>query len=93
MPELGKTKLTGKQLEELFHAVVAREAIGRVFQGVQVVDLNALDHEGDVVGAPVSIKVCIGWMGEKRRGGGYRTRIGDYLGHSMRLSGEVSQCM
>lgn len=60
MPELGKTKLTGKQLEELFHAVVAREAIGRVFQGVQVVDLNALDHEGDVVGAPVSIKVCIG---------------------------------
>ena len=54
----GRQKLTGKQLEELFHSVVPREAISGILERIQIVNFNALDHKGDVIRPSVAVKVC-----------------------------------
>jgi hypothetical protein len=54
----GWRKLTGKQLEVFLDAVVARETVVGLVEGLICVHFNALDHEVDVVGLSVSVKIC-----------------------------------
>ena len=54
----GWRKLTGKQLEVFLDAVVARETVVGLVEGLICVHFNALDHEVDVVWLSVSVKIC-----------------------------------
>ena len=54
----GWRKLTGKQLKVFLDAVVARETVVGLVEGLICVHFNALDHEVDVVWLSVSVKIC-----------------------------------
>lgn len=52
-----KIILTWENFQKLFNTIIARESVGGVLQSILSVNLDSLDHEGDVIRSPVHVEI------------------------------------